>query len=913
MWLSASADLYVDAKRDLDGIDAGHIPVALINDFNISDTIDMPDGVLFSTYPSLISESKSGTAKRLDQIVKWLGDDGVIIFDESHKAKNALAQEGGKSTQTGQAVLDIQEIHLPLARVVYSSATGATDVRNMAYMTRLGLWGEGTSFDNFIGFMKAIDAGGVGAMEIAARDMKAMGKYISRSISFEGVEYEEVIHNLTEEQRKTYDLAAKAWQVVLQNINEAIAVTGANSRAKAFAMRKFWGDLQRFFKQMIMATKVPTLLKQVDAEIANGNSVVIGLIGTGESRTVQQVNKQISEGKDLEELDFSPREILAGLVDKSFPTVQFIEVQDPVTGKKTSVPMKDKDGNVVQSKEALRIKENLLSQLSDLSFPENPLDQIINYFRPEKIAELTGRKKRLIKNPETGKVEYVKRAPDGVAMKKVNQYEMKQFQDGKKRIAIISDAASTGISLHSDLGTNNQQKRVHITLELGWSADKQMQTFGRTHRSNQKVAPKYTLLSTDVGGEKRFSSTIARRLESLGALTKGQRDTTGGGSLAKYNFETVEGVAALTAMYRSIMNGVEVIGIDDAKQALRDMGVLISGQDGKEYIPDKVQSDISKFLNRILAIDIHRQNAMFTFFSDIFDSVVTNAKETGTFDDGVTDIKGALQLKFKEKNNIYTDAVTGAKTDHIVINSIFPTHPTTFQMVQNWQRQNKNTGFYKHNKSGHFVYAAKIGSRTDAETGQVIDQIKLYKYTGEADRIDSDDFAEKYDNVKPDEASDWWNEKVANYPKQREEDVHLISGVILPFWEKIQNNISNKSQEKVKISRVVTDDGQRFIGVRLPKSSITRVLRAIGIQQTITDPGKIFDTVLEGRESISLDRGLKFVPTRLHGEDTIELSGGRYEQFDRFREIGLINEKISWQERFFIPTDKEVAVTPLTI
>jgi hypothetical protein len=28
----------------------------------------------------------------------------------------------------------------PRLRVVYSSATGATDVRNMAYMTRLGLW-----------------------------------------------------------------------------------------------------------------------------------------------------------------------------------------------------------------------------------------------------------------------------------------------------------------------------------------------------------------------------------------------------------------------------------------------------------------------------------------------------------------------------------------------------------------------------------------------------------------------------------------------------------------------------------------------------------------------------------------------------------------------------------------------------
>jgi hypothetical protein len=42
---------------------------------------------------------------------------------------------------------------LPEARVVYCSATGASEPRNLGYMVRLGLWGDGTSFQNFHQFL----------------------------------------------------------------------------------------------------------------------------------------------------------------------------------------------------------------------------------------------------------------------------------------------------------------------------------------------------------------------------------------------------------------------------------------------------------------------------------------------------------------------------------------------------------------------------------------------------------------------------------------------------------------------------------------------------------------------------------------------------------------------------------------
>ncbi|HZS49211.1 MAG TPA: strawberry notch C-terminal domain-containing protein, partial [Blastocatellia bacterium] len=192
------------------------------------------------------------------------------------------------------------------------------------------------------------------------------------------------------------------------------------------------------------------------------------------------------------------------------------------------------------------------------------------------------------------RIEYRKRVPEGVAMDRANIYEMEQFQSGRKRIAIISDAASTGISLHSSNRANNKQRRVHITLELGWSADKQMQTFGRTHRSDQAVPPEYVLLSTELAGEKRFSSTIARRLGSLGALTKGDRGAADTGDLAKYNFETQEGRAALSLMFRRIMSGAKIPGLTNPRQTLRDIGLIVI-REGAEEVRKEDEYNVPRF------------------------------------------------------------------------------------------------------------------------------------------------------------------------------------------------------------------------------------------------------------------------------------------------------------------------------
>ena len=417
LWLSQSDKLLEDARRDWTAIGGREDDVIPLGKVRQGADIPHTEGILFTTYATLRSPARQGKRSRLDQIVAWLagGEDederhafaGVIVFDEAHAMANAAGSKGSRGevrpSQQGRAGLRLQNA-LPDARILYVSATGATTVPGLAYARRLGLWAsDETPFETRTAFVAAMEAGGVAAMEVVARDLKALGLYQARALSYDGVEVDILEHPLSSEQRRIYDAYAGAFKIIHANIQEALKATGIvdgestlNKNAKSAALSAFEGAKQRFFGHLLTSMKCPSLIRAIEVDMEEGRSSVVQLVSTGEALMERRIAEiPASEWDDLS-IDLTPREYVLDFLAHAFP----VQLQEPFTdddGNVMSRPVFDADRNPVLCQEAVAKRDALIQSLGSLPPVQAALDQLIHRFGHDAVAEITGRSRRVLK------------------------------------------------------------------------------------------------------------------------------------------------------------------------------------------------------------------------------------------------------------------------------------------------------------------------------------------------------------------------------------------------------------------------------------------------------------------------------------------------------------------------------------
>ncbi len=456
VWISKSDKLIEDAQGDWSALGMERLLVTPLSRFAQGKDIRLDQGILFTTYATLRSDERGDKVSRVRQIVDWLGCDfdGVIIFDESHAMQNAAGSKSERgdvaASQQGRAGLRLQHA-LPNARIVYVSATGATTVHNLAYAQRLGLWGgEDFPFATRAEFVEAIEAGGVAAMEVLARDLRALGLYTARSLSYDGVQYELLEHKLTPEQIRIYDAYAGAFGVIHNNLDaamEAANITGRtgtlNHQAKSAARSAFESTKQRFFGHLLTSMKTPTLIGAIDQDLADGHAAVVQIVSTGEALMERRLAEIPTEEWNDVRVDITPREYVLSYLQHSFP----VQLYEPFTDSEGNLSSRPdyRDGQPVECREAVARRDRLIERLASLPPVPGALDQIVQSFGTDIVAEVTGRSRRIVrKTGPSGIDRLVVENRAGSA----NLAEAQAFMDDQKRILIFSDAGGTGRSYH---------------------------------------------------------------------------------------------------------------------------------------------------------------------------------------------------------------------------------------------------------------------------------------------------------------------------------------------------------------------------------------------------------------------------------------------------------------------------------
>ena len=888
VWISKSDKLIEDAQRDWSALGMERLLVTPLSRFPQGKAITLSEGVLFATYATLRSDDRGEKVSRVRQIVEWLGSDfdGVIIFDESHAMANAAGGKGERgdvsASQQGRAGLRLQHA-LPNARVVYVSATGATTVDNLAYAQRLGLWGaEDFPFATRAEFIEAIEDGGVAAMEVLARDLRSLGLYTARSLSYDGVEYELVEHALTDEQRRIYDAYAGAFAIIHNHLDaamEAANITGStgtlNRQAKSAARSAFESAKQRFFGHLLTSMKTPTLIRSIEHDLEAGHAAVVQIVSTGEALMERRLAEIPTEEWGDVRVDITPREYVLDYLAHSFP-VQLYEPFTDGEGNLSSRPVY-RDGQPVESREAVARRDELIERLASLPPVPGALDQIVQRFGTDMVAEVTGRSRRIVRKGDRLAVE--NRAPSA------NLAETAAFMDDLKRVLVFSDAGGTGRSYHAELSAKNQRLRVHYLLEPGWKADAAIQGLGRTNRTNQAQPPLFRPIATDVKAEKRFLSTIARRLDTLGAITRGQRQTGGQGLFRpEDNLESSYARDALRQLYLLIARGkIDGCSLHRFETAT---GLKLMDDNGiKDELPP-----ITTFLNRLLALTIELQGILFTAFEQLLDAKVAGAIASGVYDVGLETLT-AESFVVTDRTTIYTHPASGAETRLLTITQRERNRPLSLDDALGWL-DDRGAKLLVNERSGRAAVQVPAASLM-LDDGEIERRVRLIRPMEHHHAALKSMAESHWQEADRNTFAAAWSRELGDVPAFSESTIHIVAGLLLPVWKRLPN-------ESTRVYRLQTDDGERIIGRRV---SPAWAANAASTDAASLGADDAYAALIDGRTILDLAEGLQLRRVRVMGANRIELTGFTEAMRDRLRAYGLFTEIISWSLRFFVPID----------
>lgn len=821
LWITESAHLIKQAREDWVAVGGKASDIWDAREISSQNPLPPVSGVLFITYAGLRSTHGMG---RLDQIVDWMGEeDGVVAFDESQNLRNSLdvakgalfQQEASAQAVAARALQD----RLPRTRVVYASATSASDIAGLTYAHRLGMWGEWTAFATVDTFVSAMTEGGTNALEMVARDLKSMGLYLAANMSFEGVTFERLEHRMTVAQRRQHDAMSAVWLAVATRLRKALITTGLTTTHSSASFRKiqnrpttlFNMARARFFQATIAAMKTPMLIEAIKKDLAAGKSAVVQLTQTMEANANRAIQEAEEAGLDMATISVTPRDILLAYLTKAFPVELWEVVQN---GKGHQLVQKfDANGQPVLCPKALAERDALIAEVHNTPIPEGPLEQILDAFGTEMVAEATGRSRRLIPGANGRVLE--DRAGDATPK------DIAAFMDDRKRVLVFSGAGATGQTYSASRTCTNRRPRRHYVLQPGWRADQAIQGMGRTHRSNQEHAPEYVLMSIDLWADQRMVSRVARGMRDLGAITRGQRQAAAQDFFTQDdNLEDRFGQEAWGRFVVKLATGA-VHGLSLGQFAheanLPLDNVVKEGALVKANLPP-----VHRFLNAMSAMSCESQESFGHALREELVALRAAAIAAGTYDRGMETIRPDSLIKLDDVA-IHRDARTGGITRLLKMLRIEQVEPLGFEEARLRALERGNTLVAKSLTTGRVAivcFPAGLSQRFPSAK----DKVHVFTPSGVRVRTRAEVVAEGWSPLDTAQGVALWAAEQQSQNLDEEHTFWVVAGTLLPLWNKLP-------KEQTTVYRMETDEGEQIVGRLVPDAFVDKLLTRVNALQ----------------------------------------------------------------------------------
>lgn len=305
---------------------------------------------------------------------------------------------------------------------------------------------------------------------------------------------------------------------------------------------------------------------------------------------------------------------------------------------------------------------------------------------------------------------------------------------------------------------------------------------------------------------------------------------------------------------------------------------------------------IQRWLNRILALPIHLQNAIFDEFLDLIEARVSAAREAGTLDVGVETVM-AERATVIDDVALRTDPRSGATTHLLTIEIATKHKPVSLARILDLAEWYEDKAFLLNAKSGRV--ALQLPARSIMkDDGTTIRRVALNRPTRNEYRLASDMAESAWAPTDRETFTAAWQREADDAADRLDtRTIRIATGLLLPIWSALP-------KDHMAVNRIVDTEGRSWLGRIVFEDHVPELVRKFGVESAYRPSVGELAAALEAGRTVKLHHPWEVTVRRclVNGSQRFEIVGAPIEQLPWLKSLGCFTEIIAYKTRVFVPT-----------